>query len=100
MKKREPESIEEVLKKTIRDIEKRQGRLTEEDVQRAWAAAAGEKAAKHTKIKSLRKAMLIINVDSPVWIYQLNTEKEKLEKRLNRQIKKDTFIKIQFRAGS
>ncbi len=68
-------------------------------MQAAWLDAAGENAAKHTKPKKMTKTTLVIDVDSPTWIYQLNINKSKIEKRLNRYFKNKKPITIKFRAG-
>jgi len=100
MKKEGPTSIREVLKAAIkRAEEQKRGLLTEEEMQDAWRSAAGTGAAKHTKIKKLTRTVLTIDVDSPTWIYQLNIDRERIEKRLNRQLKKKSPIRIRFRAG-
>ncbi len=100
MKKEGPTSIRDVLKIAIKQAEEqKKGLLSEEEVYNAWKNAAGEHAAQHTKPKRLTKTTLIINVDSPTWIYQLNINREKIEKRLNRQLKRKSWTTIKFRAG-
>lgn len=100
MAKKKPVLIEEILKKTIGEIEKNnKHRATEEELLKAWEEAAGKQAAKHTKIKQLVKNRLIINVDSPTWIYQLNLNKESIESKLNTYLGRPPAIKIIFRAG-
>ncbi len=100
MKKEGPIQISEILKTTIKKAEEqKKGLLSEEEAQDAWRTAAGASAVKHTKIKRFTKTTLIIDVDSPTWIYQLNIDREKIEKRLNRQLKRKPPIKIRFRAG-
>jgi len=100
MEKKAPTLLKEILKTAIKQAEEqKKGLLTEEEVQAAWLDAAGENAAKHTKPKKMTKTTLIIDVDSPTWIYQLNINKSKIEKRLNRYFKNKKPITIKFRAG-
>ncbi len=100
MKNEGPINIREILKIAIKKAEEqKKGLLTEEEVWDAWRSAAGENVEKHTKIKRLTRTILTIDVDSPTWIYQLNIERESIEKRLNRYLKKKNPIKIRFRAG-
>ena len=100
MEKKAPTLLKEILKTAIKQAEEqKKGLLTEEEVQAAWLDAAGENAAKHTKPKKMTKTTLVIDVDSPTWIYQLNINKNKIEKRLNRYFKNKKPITIKFRAG-
>lgn len=100
MKKEGPVSIREILKTTIKKAEEqKKDLLSEEEVWSAWKNAVGTNAAKHTKPKRLTRRTLIIDVNSPTWIYQLNINRERIEKRVNRQLKRDPPIKIKFRAG-
>jgi len=100
MEKKAPTLLKEILKTAIKQAEEqKKGLLTEEEVQVAWLDAAGENAAKHTKPKKMTKTTLVIDVDSPTWIYQLNINKSKIEKRLNRYFKNKKPITIKFRAG-
>ncbi|MDP8296981.1 MAG: DciA family protein [Candidatus Orphnella occulta] len=100
MEKKAPTLLKEILKTAIKQAEEqKKGLLTEEEVQAAWLDAAGENAAKHTKPKKMTKTTLVIDVDSPTWIYQLNINKSKIEKRLNRYFKNKKPITIKFRAG-
>ena len=100
MKKEGPISLSEILKTTIKNAEEqKKDLLSEEEVWGAWKSAVGTNAAKHTKPIRLTKTTLTIDVDSPTWIYQLNIDKEGIEKRLNRQLKRKKQIKIKYRAG-
>jgi len=100
MKTDGPILLKEILKTTIKKAEEqKKGLLSEEEVQEAWQEAVGTGAAKHTKPKKLTKTILTVDVDSPTWIYQLNINKEKIEGRLNRLLKRKQPIKIKFRAG-
>ncbi len=100
MKNIGPTPLKEILKTAIKTAEEqKKGLLSEEEVWGAWVDAAGQNAARHTKPKRLTKTTLIIDVDSPTWIYQLNINRSKIEKRLNRYLKNKNQIKIKFRAG-
>jgi predicted nucleic acid-binding Zn ribbon protein len=100
MKKEGPTQIREILKVAIKKAEEqKKGLLSEEETRDAWISVVGADAAKHTKIKRLTKTTLTIDVDSPTWIYQFNINRERIEKRLNRRLKRKPTIKIRFRAG-
>ncbi|HEO63967.1 MAG TPA: DUF721 domain-containing protein [Candidatus Omnitrophica bacterium] len=73
--------------------------LNREDIFEIWKKAAGSRAAKHTKPTNIRKGVLIVNVDSSVWIYQLRLKKEKILQKLNGHFNKDMIKDIRLRVG-
>jgi hypothetical protein len=64
---------------------------------RTWEAIADSQAKKHTAIAGLRKGRLLINVDSPVWVFQLTLKKGELLRRLQRDFPE--LSAISFRIG-
>lgn len=68
-------------------------------VSSAWVKVAGKKAASHTRISSAKKNKLVISVDSSGWLYQLNLDKEKIGKKLNKILGEEEPLKIYFRLG-
>ena len=71
-----------LVKNVIKKIGK--GRFTEEEIASVWAHAAGRKAAGHTRPISFRKSVLLVNVDSSSWLYELTTRKKEILKKLAR----------------
>lgn len=99
MRKTHPESIKDILKTTIEGIVAENPTPYKEDIKKAWEKVVGKEANKHSSPARIRGRVLIINVDSPIWIYQLNIRKTEIEKRLNRLIKQKNPLSIRLRAG-
>jgi predicted nucleic acid-binding Zn ribbon protein len=91
-------SIEDLLKKVLKDLKKK-GRLTEEEMAAAWEGAAGSRAAKHTKPVSIRRSVLVVNVDGSPWLYELTTRKKDILAKLGGAIKHKKIKGIRFRIG-
>lgn len=99
MRKTQPESIKDILKTAVERIVAEKNPLYKEDIKKIWERVVGKEASKHSSPARIRGRVLIINVDSPTWIYQLNIKKTEIEKRLNRLIKQKTPLSIRLRAG-
>ena len=90
--------LEGLIKKVIKKISGK-GRLTEEEITRAWARAAGRRGAKHTRPVSFRKSMLTVNVDGSGWLYELTTKKRQILKKLEPGLAGKKVKEIRFRIG-
>lgn len=88
----------DVLKKIIGGITKKGG-FTEEDVDAAWDSAVGEKAARHSKPRSLQGSRLIVNVDDSSWLYELTVRKKEILKKLGEILKSSKIKDITLRIG-
>lgn len=99
MPKTKPEPIRDILKTTIEGIVAEKGPFCKEDIKKAWEKTVGKEASSHSWPTRIKGKALIINVDSPIWIYQLNIKKNEIEKRLNRLIKRKIPLSIRLRAG-
>jgi len=89
--------LEGLVKKVIKNI--RGGRLTEEEIVKAWTRAAGRRGARHTRPVSFRKSVLIINVDGSGWLYELTTKKRQILKKLGPGLAGKKVKGIRFRIG-
>ena len=96
--KKKAEHIDSVIKTLIERLSK-DGRPTSEEVGAAWADAAGEKAAHHTKPASLRKKVLVVNVDGSSWLYELTLRKESLLAEMKKRLGGEKVKELQFRIG-
>ena len=74
-------------------------RFTEEEIKSAWEEAVGEAAARHTKPVSLRKAILLINVDNSGWLYELAIKKKKILKKLEESNSNKKIKDVRLRIG-
>jgi len=101
MKKSKPTTLKKALVGAIEAISaKREESVSEEDINNIWKQAAGEGASNHSSPVQIKGNTLVINVDSPIWIYQLNIKKEKIEQKLNRLIRRKHPLRIRLRAGT
>ena len=73
--------------------------LTEEDVKAAWDAAVGEKAAAHSRPRTLRGSRLIISVDGSGWLYELTIRKKEILKKMEETLKGKKIKEITLRIG-
>ncbi len=90
----------EQIKTIIHDVIEKlstQGAGQSQDMQRAWQEAVGKKIVRHTQIEGLKDGRLLVLVDSPVALFQLNLKRSRLLKALQ---KIDRAIsKIELRVG-
>ncbi len=96
--KKDASPIELVLKRLVKKLTGKEA-LTEEDIVAAWAAAAGEQAAGHSRPVSFRRARLTVNVDGSSWLYELTTKKRDLVGALQPGLKGRRLKDIRFRIG-
>jgi len=75
------------------------GRLTEEEMARAWSRAAGKRGARHTRPVSFKRSVLTVNVDGSSWLYELTTKKREILKKFGPGIAGKAIKNIRFRIG-
>lgn len=95
-------SSPEHIKNIIGQVLGAQGlNLSEEQnkISSAWAKVVNKKILAHTKLGGIKKNKLVVSVDSSSWLYQLNLEKERISKKLNKLLGKEGFLKIYFCLG-
>ena len=98
--RKDASSIRDVLTSVI---EKMSGEKKQKinQVKDAWNHVLGEKAAVHARPVSFRQKRLTVNVDSSVWMYELNLKKQDFRAKLNQRLNKDNINinEIVFRVG-
>ncbi|NQT95644.1 MAG: DUF721 domain-containing protein [Candidatus Omnitrophica bacterium] len=98
--KKSPIAIKDVLLQTLKGMSGQcEHTIFAEEIRGVWKKAAGEAASNHSTPTQLRGKTLVVNVDSPIWIYQLNINKEKIEKKLSKLFQDKGHISIKLRAG-
>jgi len=96
--KKKPTHLKSILKDVISEFGKRE--REEHNILSAWEKAAGKKAVKHTKPLFIKEKKLVIGVSNSSWLYKLTTERRKLLKVLNAELKgKKEIGGLQFRIG-
>ena len=66
---------------------------------KTWTEAVGEEVARHTRPKAFKGALLLVTVDSSVWIHHLSMMKDEIMARINTQLGEDTLREIRFSIG-
>ena len=94
----EKKPLEDIVKNIISGMGGRT-RLGEEEILKAWKEAAGVRASRHSRPKSFKGAILIVNVDSSGWLYELTVGKKEILKRLGERLKGKAIKDIRFRIG-
>ncbi len=98
MRKSTPQPIGDVLKSVVEKLDK----AKEKGISRilsAWPSVVGKDFSRRTRPANLKKGALLVFVEDSAWFYQLNLQKEKLLKALQKRIGADKVQKIQFRVG-
>ena len=89
-----------VMKDMVRDFVKEAGLSPKSMLHRvrvAWPEAAGKEMAGHTSVRSLRRNVLSVSVDSAPHFYELVTFREKeIRKALNDTLRPSVIQKINF----
>lgn len=93
------DAIKGIINQVIKAIEPT-GQNEKQRILISWHKALPAKYKNHCQIVDFRQKRLVVNVDSTNWLYQLNLEKEKLIKKLNKQLKKDIIEDMYFRVGN
>lgn len=94
----EKKPLEDLVKNIIKDMGGK-ARLGEEEILKAWEKSAGAKASKHSRPKSFKGAVLVVNVDGSAWLYELTIGKKEILKRLEEHLKGKRIREIRFRIG-
>jgi len=95
-----PEPLKEILSRlfTARGWGRRQGRL---QLERAWAAAAGQEYAIHSRVLGLRRGVFEVEVDSGVLLQELaHYHKRRLLDELRGKLPGHEIKEVRFRAGA
>lgn len=96
---KKPGSIEHLVGSVLKKLIKK-GRPSAEQVASAWAAAAGESAAKHSQPVSFKRSTLVVNVDGSAWLYELSTHKREILEKLAAELSGKKLKDIRFRIGA
>lgn len=90
------DNIEDIIKNVIGDMASR--KMEEHDkIHRLWMNVLSETELKHTKLLGVKDGRLAVIVDSPAWLYQMNTRKRKILQLLKEEV--ETIESIYFKVG-
>lgn len=90
--------LEGLLKNIISDLGSG-GKLSNDDISEAWKSVVGRRAFEHARPVSIRKSVIIVNVDASSWLYELTTKKKEILKDLSKRLKNKKVVDIRFRIG-
>lgn len=90
------ERIKDIIPQVIDNLSS--GRQeTRTRVYRLWQNMSNKKILQHTVVAGLHKGELVIHVDSPAWLFQMNLQKRKILEKLKEEIPE--LSQIRFRIG-
>ncbi len=90
------ELIKEILPQVIDNLSS--GKLEiQNKINNTWPKLLEAKLIKHAKPAGFKKGLLIINVDSPVWLFHLNFKRREILSALQKEFKELSSLK--FRIG-
>jgi predicted nucleic acid-binding Zn ribbon protein len=95
-----PENLKEILSRMFagRGWGRRQARL---HLEKAWESAIGPESAAHTRLSSIRRGVMEIEVDNAVLMQELAMfHKRKLLAKLRELLKNTTLNDLKFKAGN
>lgn len=93
------EKISETVKRVIEDLRSKKTPLDYEKVKFSLRKILSPKETKHLHIRSFRKKILRVSVNSVVLLYQLNLKENLILERLKKDFGSDLIEKIIFRLG-
>ncbi|MBM3253674.1 MAG: DUF721 domain-containing protein [Candidatus Omnitrophica bacterium] len=86
--------ISDIIKKTSKSDKK-----SPVAIEVAWRKSVGEKIIRHAMPISFRNKILVIGVDSSIWLYQLGFLKREILTKLKKSLGEDVISDIFFRIG-
>ncbi|MGE0267816.1 MAG: DciA family protein [Candidatus Omnitrophota bacterium] len=85
------DNIEDIIKNVIGKIADR--KLEDhQKIYRLWISLLNESELKHTKLIGVNNGKVSVHVDSPAWLYQMNTRKRKILESLKEEISNIEYI--------
>lgn len=90
------DNIEDIIKDVIGNMASR--KMEEHNkIHRLWINVLSETEQKHTKLLGIKDGRIAAIVDSPAWLYQMNTRKRKILQILKEELA--TVESIHFKVG-
>lgn len=90
------DNIKDIIVKVIGNMAAQKGGDFS-DITRVWPTVIEKKALAHTKVVGTKDGIVLINVDSSAWLYQLNINRTKILKKLQSDI--SDIKNIRFKIG-
>ena len=90
--------ISDVLKSVFEKIESKD-LLSRDQIEEAWKSIVGERAASHSRPSTIRNGVLTVQIESSVWMQELDFQKRSILKGLKKRFGKDRISEIRFKIG-
>lgn len=96
MRKREAQSLSEILGDSLRNLQI-EGKIHETRILDAWSEVVGPVLAAHTGNKYVSRRILYVQMDTPIVRSELQMMRQNLVEKLNKAAGADTIKDIIFR---
>lgn len=90
------EQIKDIIPEVIKGMYVKHPQLSTA-IDQAWQKVNETKVLTHTAISGFQNGQLIVNVDSPAWLFQLKLKTKVIENKLKREIPEISTVR--FRIG-
>ena len=67
---------------------------------KVWNEVVGDPIARHARPAWIKDSRLRVNVTGPIWLQELEFERETIRERLNKRLGRKAVEKIEFRLGT
>ena len=87
------DEIKNIIPRVIEELSsKKPG--THDRIRQLWAALVDKKASRHVNLVGLKQGELLVNVDSPAWLFQMNLQKRRIKETFKKEIPEITDIRF------
>ncbi len=93
-----PDSVKDIIEQVFQEIKKKN--TPRAGIVDIWGEVAGKKVVRHTKPVAFKAGILIINVDSTSWLYELNVCKALLIRKMKKRLLDRPLKELRFRIGA
>jgi len=91
-------SMEESLNAML-DVSGLKGRKASLLIYRTWPRVVGKKIAENTRIETVNRNTLVVNVSSPVWMQELQFLKKMIVEKLEKELGPGIIRDVRFKTG-
>lgn len=92
------EQIKSIIKDVIKDILGKQEQCPGGGIESIWVRSTTKKISRHTKYRFFKNGKLYVNVENSAWLYELNSKKAAMLKKL-KKLSKNKIIDLRFKIG-
>ena len=93
-----PDSVGNIVAQVLEEIKKKKGK--EVNIVDAWKEVAGRKTLRHTRPATFKAGVLVVDVESASWLYELNISKPHLLRKMKKKFSDGSLRELRFRLGA